>query len=110
MIATLASSMWHEKQLVSHAFWKNNCFYLIITWFITFLKSYILFIYIPDLTAFNVSATASDSTLLSLVFELPENVHLEIVLIFENSEKEPFSPFSNLAESHSCLTKPNYWT
>ena len=28
----------------------------------------------------------------------PENVHLEIFLFFENSEKEPFSPFSRLVE------------
>ena len=30
--------------------------------------------------------------------KLPENVHLEIFLFFVNSEKEPFSPFSKLAE------------
>ena len=28
----------------------------------------------------------------------PENVHLEIFLFFENSEKEPFSPFGRLVE------------
>ena len=30
--------------------------------------------------------------------KLPKNVYLEIVLFLENSEKEPFSPFSKLAE------------
>ena len=45
-----------------------------------------------------VEKVEGSHTLNFYCLKLPEDVHLEIFLFFENSEKEPFSPFSKLAE------------